>query len=500
MSVVKREYKTVTTYWAVNTWKGKQVAERIGANKAKADARDAQMKREIAAGTYNPPASRARHTVKGFGSAFFDSRMNANAEAERSRFVRLVLTRDWLADLHLDDWKPSHTEQLLAELRALTKPDGSRRMADKSIGNFLNELSLMFDAAVRHEKCQRNPIVLAPNELKRSPKEEKEVYEVGEIAVLLRHHSIPLPIRILNALCFYTGMREGEACGRRWRDLDDRCRPLGALAVHDQYNGLPLKTERPRMVPLHPELAAILIDWAQEGFELYTGRLPTPEDFIVPAVSRRSKAPNWTRSQFYKAFTKHAAAAGVRPRSVHSTRHSFITHARRAGADKRVLELVTHNAAGEMIDRYTHGVWKPLCDAVLCFSLEALPEIHSGPRNSGNSGGSGPSFLPRNSAKLSQSAESKRGSIPRASTQKQHKNSLSGKPLQASLQANLGETIREANRGRKLRLASLAEIDPAGAAPGLAVCRALDAVLDKDAAKLERELSNGAAALERGGR
>jgi hypothetical protein len=54
--------------------------------------------------------------------------------------------------------------------------------------------------------------------------------------------------------------------------------------------------------------------------------------------------------------------------SLHSTRHTFITWARRGGARSDVLEVVTHNAAGKMIDQYTHWDWEPLCDAVACLN------------------------------------------------------------------------------------------------------------------------------------
>jgi integrase len=242
----------------------------------------------------------------------------------------------------------------------------------------------------------RNPVKLRRKELKRKPAEEKEIYSVGELVVLMNHHSIPWPLRVLNALCLLTGMREGEACGRRWKDLDDECQPLGSLYVHDQYNGLPLKqAEQPRMVPVHPELSRILVAWAQEGFELYTGRRRARRTTSSRRRRNRAKQPNWTRSMFYKAFVKHAEAAGVGPRTLHSTRHTFISIARRGGADKSDLEKVTHNATGDIIDRYTHKDWEPLCAAVLCVRLDVLPELHSPPRKPGDSGGKGPSFLVR---------------------------------------------------------------------------------------------------------
>jgi hypothetical protein len=56
-------------------------------------------------------------------------------------------------------------------------------------------------------------------------------------------------------------------------------------------------------------------------------------------------------------------------RTLHSSRHTFITMCRRGGARKDVLEKVTHNAKGDIVDAYTHWDWNPLCEAVLCLQL-----------------------------------------------------------------------------------------------------------------------------------
>lgn len=52
-------------------------------------------------------------------------------------------------------------------------------------------------------------------------------------------------------------------------------------------------------------------------------------------------------------FQRALAAAGVKNRSLHSTRHTFISIARSNGARRYVLERVTHSASGETIDGYT---------------------------------------------------------------------------------------------------------------------------------------------------
>jgi integrase len=416
MAVVARKYKSRITFYAVNDWRGKQVAERIGPNQREAALRDRTMKKEIKAGTYQPPMSVVARTTGGYIESWLKERTNAYAPDER-RMVKLYLEpREWLMEKPLDEVVPSDTDRLVKELRAEKKPDGSRRLSDKTIANVLGLMKQVFAAGIRADLCIRQPITLPPRTLKRTAAKEKEIYTPAEVVVLTRHHSIPWPIRVLNALAFFTGMREGEVCGRRWRDLEDAS-VLPAIVVRDQYEGRPLKTERPRVVPIHPELSKILTKWAEEGFELYTGRRPEPHDFIVPSTSRRRGSVNHSRSSYYKAFIKYAEVAGVRPRSLHSTRHTFITLAQRCGARKEHVERITHNARGDIVDRYTH-MWSPLCEAMLCLNLEVLPDVHPASRTPGNSGGGIELFGVRNLQKPAEIPHFQRVSIPGASTAK----------------------------------------------------------------------------------
>ena len=71
----------------------------------------------------------------------------------------------------------------------------------------------------------------------------------------------------------------------------------------------------------------------------------------MPSTSRRRGSVNHSRSSYYKAFIKYAEVAGVRPRSLHSTRHTFITLAQRCGARKEHVERITHNARGDIAQR-----------------------------------------------------------------------------------------------------------------------------------------------------
>ncbi len=77
MAVLERKYKRYSTFYAVNTWRGKPAREKVGRNRREAESRDAAMQREIKAGTYVPPASRARDVVGVFAPFFLEARTNA---------------------------------------------------------------------------------------------------------------------------------------------------------------------------------------------------------------------------------------------------------------------------------------------------------------------------------------------------------------------------------------------------------------------------------------
>ena len=46
------------------------------------------------------------------------------------------------------------------------------------------------------------------------------------------------------------------------------------------------KAERPRRVPVTPQLAAILADWKLRGWPAMFGRKPEPDDLILPCAAR----------------------------------------------------------------------------------------------------------------------------------------------------------------------------------------------------------------------
>lgn len=455
MAVVDRKRKGFTTYYSVVPWHGKQHWKNCGHDRREAERIDRERVKAVKAGTFHPDAGEAStFTLLQWFESWFKAR-DVKSKADEERWIRRhVLSRPRFAKLELQEATPPDFDDLARELKMQPRSDDDRRpLSDKSISNIMGVLHVMFEDAQRAKHCRGNPVNLKRKTLNRDPVVAKEAYTPAEVAVLIRHASIPEDVRVLNALAFLTGMREGEVCGRRWRDLDDGVEPLWSLDVGTQYGGAPLKTGRPRVVPVHPELAEILRTWATGGFQLLTTRMPTPDDFIVPLVTPRAKTPHHTRSTYYKAFIRACKAAGVRPRSLHSTRHTFISMARRGGALKDRVEKITHNAKGDMVDRYTHVDWQPLCEAVLKIRLDV--DAHQGPHLPPGKPGKrrGPALLgttPPN-RELPSSNVVEQGSIPGASTRFEHKTSGLRNSVNFGVNENAGiGGVAEPLRGRAI--------------------------------------------------
>ncbi len=390
MAVVTRKDREGAVFYVTNMWNGRAKSERVGRNRREAERRDEAMKKEIAKGNYRPPALRRSMTFGDWATIWHGKRTNKWADGERAYTKNHFEARKWLWSKPLNEFRPVDIDKLIAEMRSVKKPDGARKLTDKTISDILGQLKRMFASAIRAEVCDRQPVVLEPGTIKRTTK-ERETYEAAEIAVLLRHHEVPWPTRVLVALWALAGLRQGEGCGLKWTKLDTHPKPLASLLVDEQWNGETLKTERPRRVPVHPLLLAILQGWAETGFELHVGRKPTPGDFIVPELDRKGNPKCFGPDSSYRRFRAACEATGVRPRTLHSFRHTFVTLCRRGGARADVLERVTHNASGKMIDRYTHFDWAPLCEAVACLRLESLPEL---PSPEGTTGNPAPHALP----------------------------------------------------------------------------------------------------------
>ncbi len=335
-------------------------AERVGFDKREAERLDARRKREAKAGTFTPEVTGAV-TVRAYLTKWLSERTNRGSVTDKSLIRNYGLTCAWLCEMRMEDVRPRHAKKFVIELKEKVSQKSGTLLKPKYIWNISSAMKTAFRAAVLDEVIDGYVWILPPGMVSKKS-DEADPYTREEAGKLLATATGARLVWL--SLAFYTGMRCGEVCGRRWRDWDPKSTPLGCLTIATQYNDQPLKTDNPRRAPVHPELERVLRDWHDRGFEETYLRKPRPEDFIVP--NRLNVLENVKRSASYKAVAKDCKLAGIGCRGQHATRHSFISALSRGGADEKTGESITHNAAGTMFDQYTHREWDQLCAAMNC--------------------------------------------------------------------------------------------------------------------------------------
>jgi integrase len=399
MAVVPRKRKGgKVVYGVLTSWPGGEPYwELVGANKREAQELDRKRRKEVEAGTFRPGELTGASTVAAYAALWMDKRSNRAADLDRVAMRGHVLSVGWFAKLPMVEVRPKHILRLIDELKA------KGTLAPKTITNVMALVRVMFRDAAIDDVVAASPYVVPRGVLKRAGV-KRTAYTPAELELLVSE-AVGERERVWNVLAFFLGLRLGEVCGLRWGDWDETPTPLGAVSITRQYVDQVLKTERPRTAPVHPFVAAVLRAW-RARWALHFLHQPGPQDYIVPMAD----GSPMTRSSAYKMWLRSCKAAGVTNRSVHSTRHTFITLTLRGGADRRIVERITHNPKQEIIDVYTTHEWAQFCEAVLCIDSARASKTASG---SGPSGGNGGSDTPAGSSGLQDSPKLLQGSTVR---------------------------------------------------------------------------------------
>lgn len=377
MGIYSRERKSGRVYYITFQFRGEQRQERAGTSKRAAEILERQRKREVTEGTYSPAAKSGSSQCRRHYDDWRSRRTNRTASDDHRHVGYLM---EAIGDRRLVDIDQA------TYFRALMDVKRAHALSGKTMRNVDCAARAYFDDALECNLIGVTPYVLSKRQrgevFSVEETAERQPYTRDEVRALTTDSRLPAPTIVLNCLSFYLGTREGETCGRRWRDWDRDAAPLTCMHVATQYNDQPLKgsgreKRRPRKVPVHPELAGLLDWWWSEGFALHYLRTPTLDDFIVPNTHPRAKWGGHTKSSLYKAFQRALEIVSVPNRTLHSTRHTMITWARRGGANKDALRTITHNPKGDILDQYTHLDWQPLCDAVMCIDYRGDVGVRS---------------------------------------------------------------------------------------------------------------------------
>ena len=156
-------------------------------------------------------------------------------------------------------------------------------------------------------------------------------------------------------LALFTGMRIGELCALRWRDISISERTLTISStmqrLKDYSKDAPKKTKivicepksrsSARVIPLTESVTQLCTKWKRE-----------PDDFVLTGEGGRYMEP---RALQYR-LKKYALECGLEGVHFHSLRHTFATRCVEVGFEiKSLSEILGHTSLKFTLERYVHS-------------------------------------------------------------------------------------------------------------------------------------------------
>jgi integrase len=318
---------------------------------------------------------------------YFLDDMELHGKAERTRrYHETVLRRfeSFLADpdrgpgddpVAVHEATRRHCMAFVHALRADCAPG--------TVATYAAYVHRFYDYMTRVEAFDRNPMALVMDELDESVDRDpvRRDVSVPEMSRFVRSVGHPLD-RALVLTMLKTGVRVGELCNLDLRDLrldgvvarefdveprpaiDGQARSIfvsPAPTRGESHNGeertASNKRERATVVPVDDELAATLRRWLAVRPD---ARSPAEPLFPRTASSWGERV---TTKSVRHAVTDHAErwgwhrAGGGSEENVtpHYFRHFFTTHLRDRTGDRGIVEYLRGDAAGDVVDTYTHN-------------------------------------------------------------------------------------------------------------------------------------------------
>jgi integrase len=270
----------------------------------------------------------------------------------------------------LDKLAPEHLEKLYAKMQRQGKKAGTAHHVHRTVRAALNE-------AVRRGHIIRNPATIAKAPI--LTEEEIEPYEIEEVKRLLKAAD-SLPRNSARwAIALALGLRQGEALGLKWTDVDlDRgilrvrrnrqrpkyehgCggNPCGRTAgycprrnqIRDETTDTKSRAGR-RTIGLPDQLVALLRKHRQEqeADRANARQLWQAKGYVFASPTGEALSPNTDYHQ-WKDLLK---AAGLRDARLHDARHTAATVLLILGVPERTVMAIMGWSSSGMARRYQH--------------------------------------------------------------------------------------------------------------------------------------------------
>lgn len=248
--------------------------------------------------------------------AWYEHQYPSTYERTAGIFRHYLLPR--FSETDLDALKPSDITAWLLWRKASKKPPSPATLTKEA-----RALHAMLRKAVEWRAIQTSPLIGVkppPERASKSP----EYYSVVQLAKL--YAGSPNHKHVWRLMA-NTGLRRNEALNLRMTDVK------GEVLHVESREESPTKSRRWRSVPLNAA--------AREAIDALG---PLEREMVLPQMDPHSLS---------RAFAKCAARAGL-PGSLHTLRHTFISHLVMAGVDLPTVQKIAGHATITTTMRYAH--------------------------------------------------------------------------------------------------------------------------------------------------
>lgn len=248
--------------------------------------------------------------------AWYEHQYPSTYERTEGIFRRSLLPR--FAEIDLDALKPSDVTGWLLWRKAMAPPPSPATLTKEA-----RALHAMMRKAVEWQAIAANPLIGVkppPERASKSP----EYYTVEQLTAL--YEASPNHRHIWRLLA-NTGLRRNEALNLRMSDVK------GEVLHVESLEESPTKSRRWRSVPLN--------DAAREAIAALG---PREREWVLPRTNPVSL------SRAFAACARRAALPG----SLHTLRHTFVSHLVMAGVDLATVQKIAGHATITTTMRYAH--------------------------------------------------------------------------------------------------------------------------------------------------